>query len=148
MNLLNRIFNTNTIECPRCLGKGHVDWDDIKRLKRELKWLPGSCAYCDEKGTISSELQDKIAVDLTYLTIETLPEEKKRLINNNKEAIERSIDYESRTDSFISQIEFLHFQGNMEPYKIAEFYHLNTTVDPEDQIKLVDYIKRVIELKT
>ena len=39
---------SNLIDCPRCLGKGHVDLQDIKRLRRELFWEPGPhCAYCD-----------------------------------------------------------------------------------------------------
>jgi len=52
MSFFGKLFNKDRIQCPRCLGKGHVDWDDIKRLDKELKWIPGSCAYCNGKGTI------------------------------------------------------------------------------------------------
>ena len=46
----------STIECPRCLGKKHVDQDDIIRLNREEQWLPGPCAYCNELGIVDSDM--------------------------------------------------------------------------------------------
>jgi len=86
MSLINRLFYKEKIECPRCLGNGDVDWDDIKRLKKELKWVPGPCAYCSGKGKVNSDLQSKIDVDTTYLTIDLSPEERKRLMTNDEEA--------------------------------------------------------------
>jgi hypothetical protein len=53
----------NTIECPRCLGKKHVDEADIKRLNRENDWLPGACAYCDERGIVDSNKPENVPVD-------------------------------------------------------------------------------------
>jgi hypothetical protein len=43
MNILKRFFgrSANLDECPRCLGKGHVDMNDIVRLGQELKWSRG-----------------------------------------------------------------------------------------------------------
>ena len=35
--------------CPRCVGKGFVDENDIKRLKSFYNWYPGVCGFC--KGT-------------------------------------------------------------------------------------------------
>lgn len=51
---------TKFIECPRCLGKGHVDDSDIKRLDRENEWIPGPCAYCEEKGSVNESKPDSI----------------------------------------------------------------------------------------
>ncbi len=34
MNLINKLFNKPKVDCPRCLGKGNVDWDDIKDLDK------------------------------------------------------------------------------------------------------------------
>ena len=53
----------NTIECPRCLGKKHVDKADIERLNRQNEWLPGPCAYCEEKGFVDSNTSENIPVD-------------------------------------------------------------------------------------
>ena len=38
--------------CPRCLGKGFVDLNDIKRLDRENEWDQGYCRYCDAQGFV------------------------------------------------------------------------------------------------
>jgi hypothetical protein len=148
MSLIHRLFNKEKIECPRCLGKGNVDWDDIKRLKKELKWIPGSCAYCSGKGKVNPDLKSKIAVDTTYLTIDLSSEERKKLIANDEGARQRAIYHEIHTDSFIAEVEFLYFTGNMESSKIAEFYLLNQPeIDSENRNELVDYINRIIELK-
>jgi hypothetical protein len=33
-------------DCPRCLGKGYVDSDDIERHSMAGVWLPGRCRLC------------------------------------------------------------------------------------------------------
>ena len=40
-------LSNNEMICPRCLGKGFVDLNDIKRLDREDYWGQGYCRYCD-----------------------------------------------------------------------------------------------------
>ena len=45
--------NVGLLTCPRCLGKGIVDTDDIKRLECEDIWLPGTCLYCDGTGKVN-----------------------------------------------------------------------------------------------
>lgn len=62
MNFLNRIFRRNMVECPRCLGKGEVDLEDIKRLKKELFWAPGRCAYCNGNCKVPADRIEKLAV--------------------------------------------------------------------------------------
>jgi hypothetical protein len=59
-----------TIECPRCLGKKHVDESDIERLNRQSDWIPGPCAYCDEKGFVDSNKPENVPVDKVELTYE------------------------------------------------------------------------------
>lgn len=34
MNLFDWLIRKKWIKCPRCLGKGHVDHQDIERLQR------------------------------------------------------------------------------------------------------------------
>ena len=65
----------NTIECPRCLGKKHVDKADIQRLNRQDEWLPGPCAYCEEKGFVDSNKPDEIPIDKVDLAHEVGLEE-------------------------------------------------------------------------
>ena len=46
--------NSNgVILCPRCLGKGNVDEEDIYRLEQKDFWLPGECKYCEGVGKIN-----------------------------------------------------------------------------------------------
>jgi hypothetical protein len=43
MDFLKKLFNSPIAkkQCPRCLGKGHVDLQDIKRLKNGIKVAAG-----------------------------------------------------------------------------------------------------------
>jgi hypothetical protein len=57
------------IKCPRCLGKGEVDWEDIKRLNRLNDWDPGPCAYCDQEGKVLESKALQVApngINLVY----------------------------------------------------------------------------------
>jgi len=47
----NKQENQNMI-CPRCLGKGFVDLNDIKRLGMEKDWEQGYCQYCSGQGDV------------------------------------------------------------------------------------------------
>ena len=151
MNLLNNIFNTKKVECPRCLGKGNVDWDDIKRLKKELRWTPGSCAYCNGKGKVNSKMETNIAVDSSYLTTDLDIKERKLLLNNDVKALERAENFDIQIQDFINQVLFLHKQGNMDSKKITEFYLLpkiKVGVTDSEKEEFEDYIQRVIKLKS
>lgn len=45
-------LNKDEMFCPRCVGKGFVDLNDIKRLDREGEWGMGYCRYCDGQGFV------------------------------------------------------------------------------------------------
>jgi hypothetical protein len=84
INYLDHIHNTNIkimanysfdkeqenqkMICPRCLGKGFVDLNDIKRLGKETRWEQGACPYCGGQGnvkrgkTIEKDPRDSIDV--------------------------------------------------------------------------------------
>ncbi|WP_028981375.1 hypothetical protein [Sporocytophaga myxococcoides] len=149
MNFLNRFFNRgeSQIECPRCLGKGHVDWADIKRLNQVLKWIPGSCAFCNGVGKIDPKMEKKVAVDATYL-VDNLSEIERRLyINGNPEALERAAQYESNLESFVEQVNYLHFHGKLSSEQITEFFllsQINSDSYDDEKAKLTDYINRII----
>lgn len=150
MSLINNLFNNKKIECPRCLGKGNVVWDDIKRLKKGLKWVPGPCAYCDNSGKVNSKLPSKIAVDTSYLTIDLSPEERKKVIANDKDARQRALYHDIQTDNFISEVAYLHFTGNIDAIKIANFYLLHeakSKIDSNNKEELIDYINSIISQK-
>lgn len=150
MNFISKLFKKQKIDCPRCLGKGEVDWDDIKRLEKELKWIPGKCAYCNGLGKVSTEMASRVSVDNTYLTTNISQEERKRLINRDDQATQRANLFETQVNDFILQIEYLHFIGNLEPPKIADFYLIPKTeseVSFTERKELLEYVERVIENK-
>ncbi len=150
MNLVNRFFSNNKVDCPRCLGKGEVNWDDIRRLKKELKWLPGPCAYCLGKAKVYSDFQSKIDIDCTYLTTDLSTAERKKLIANDEGARQRALYHDIKTDCFISEIKYLHFSCKVNSAKIAGFYLLNqnsSTTDSNENNELIEYIEKVISLK-
>ena len=64
MKFLSRLLNGSKtpdepemVTCPRCLGKGHVDEDDIARLKQQGKWRTGACAYCKGTGIVDETMK-------------------------------------------------------------------------------------------
>jgi hypothetical protein len=155
MGLINKLFDRDKgkIECPRCLGKGHVDWDDIKRLNQQLKWKPGKCAYCDGIGKINSKLLSKVSVDNSYLTTDLTKDEKMRLLDKDEGALKRAKENDNQRNNFIKQISFLHFKGGMNSTLIAEFYLIpnedseNNSGSPEqEKVDLIEYIDSVIEI--
>ncbi len=146
MNFIREIFNKKKIDCPRCLGKGNVDWEDIRRLNKKLKWKPGECAYCNGKGKINENFENKVAVDTTYLTSDLNKDERNRIINGNKEAISRGILFEKKADDFINQVKFLKSKGNLTAKEITEFYMIpENEMTNKEKEELEDYVKQIIE---
>lgn len=147
MSFLNKLFNSQKVECPRCLGKGHVNFDDIRRLQKELKWHPGECAYCDATGRISSKMLSKIPVDTTYLTTDIAPEEKELLFAQDINALERAENHDKSVNGFIKQVEYLYFTANLPIEKIFAFYLISEEIYEISQAEkndLIDYIERIV----
>jgi hypothetical protein len=152
MSLLKKVFGSSQSfkECPRCLGKGHVDWDDIKRLNQELKWRPGTCAYCNGIGKVDRKIEDNVPVDASYL-VNNLPEdERKRIINGHPDALEWGKQFEEQVDRFINQICYLHFETGLNSSQIAKFFLIGKEDSGSYEIEkqdFVDYVERVIQKK-
>jgi hypothetical protein len=87
MGFFKRLFKQNKrVEkstCPRCLGKGHVDTEDIIRLKKNGEWEPGPCAYCNASGNVDEAMLSKVAVDAGYLTSDLSELERNAIINKD-----------------------------------------------------------------
>ncbi|WP_281613622.1 hypothetical protein [Flammeovirga sp. SubArs3] len=135
-------METSFVECPRCLGKGHVDHEDIKRHKQELRWLPGTCAYCNGTGKVSKDLIDSVDVDKTYLTNDLSEEEKEKVLNNDLDATMRGIEKEIQSQQIIDHIKDLHFNHELNVDQISTFF---TYENDENKEKLFDFIQRVID---
>ncbi len=149
MRIFN-LFRRSNVKCPRCQGKGFVDWDDIRRLNRQLKWVPAPCAYCDATGKVEKELLSKVAVDCMYLTID-LPESViEKIKEGDKETIEKGKQRELFVDHLIHYAEHHYLTQNMDAESIATLY-LNTEAEKANfsvtKEELIKYIQGVINLK-
>ncbi|WP_196889862.1 hypothetical protein [Aureivirga sp. CE67] len=147
MKIVSNILNKPKAECPRCLGKGNVDWNDIKRLKKELSWLPGKCAYCDGQGKVKSNQINKVAVDTSYLTMDLSLKERELIIDNNFEATEKGKMREREREVFIEEVKYLNSIGKLNPEQIFDFYLIKYEgfdISEEWKIDFLNYIKKII----
>src|ERR1044072_3977598 len=156
MNFLNRFFkrSNDQVTCPRCLGKGHVDENDIKRLKKEMQWLPGNCAYCNGLKTVAADMVNTVPVDLTYLTTELSATERRKLKSNDQNAMQRASDFDAYINEYVEHVAQLYFVENLEVEEIAEQLLQPKPVSPGEnseylqaKTELMDYIAKIIALK-
>lgn len=148
MSLLKNLFGSDSLkQCPRCLGKGFVDDEDIKRLKQELKWKPGTCAYCNGTGKVDKNIEDNIAVDSSFLVMDIPELERKRMIGGHPDALELGRQMDEDREYFIDQICHLHFVAGLNSSQITTFFLLHRDGLPsyeEEYEELLDYVNRVI----
>ena len=150
MNFLNRLFRRNMVDCPRCLGKGNVDLEDIKRLKKELFWGPGKCAYCNGIGKVPPDRIQKISADIEYLTTDLPSWERHKLINGNPDALKRADEHKEVILKIVGEIEHLYYIENKEPDEIADhFFHKlgQPEYSASEKKEMTDYVEEVIKSK-
>lgn len=150
MKFFNRIFRKNWITCPRCLGKGHVDQQDITRLKMEIFWKSGKCAYCKGNGIVPPEGPQRVSPDLAYLSLDLPFEERNRLIRGDKAALERAAEFNMFFLDMVASIEQLYFSENRLPEDIA--HQLFVLSDKQqytaaEKQEMVRYIEKIVSLK-
>lgn len=141
-----KLFAKKTIECPRCLGKGHVDEQDIARLHMQLKWSPGPCAYCNEKGSINPTQLKKVAKDEAYLTVDISQAERKRLLAQDEGAAFRAKSHDENVNFFVKQVEFLHHKG-LDAQTITAFFRIDVDEEAPSRAEMLEYIERIIALR-
>ena len=77
------------IDCPRCLGKGNVNKEDIKRLRREFFWIAdGSCAFCDGKKTVKLDFAKRFNADDWYISSDLDKEDYEKYISRDQEILD------------------------------------------------------------
>lgn len=144
------VFKKSDLECPRCLGKGFVDWEDIRRLNKQLKWVPAPCAYCNASGKTTPDMLLKVPVDITYLTIDLPESEIEKIKNADAETLEKGRIKELFFDNLIKYAAHHYQAKNMNAESIADLY-LKTEDEKAlfsiERENLIQYIEKVIELK-
>lgn len=150
MTFFNFLFKKSHIECPRCLGKAFVDWDDIRRLNKVLKWIPAPCAYCLGSGKINKEMLLKVPVDYAYLTIDLPESEMDRIKEGHEETLEKGRIHELFLDNLIKYAEDHYLNHTMDAESIADLYlrtENETALFTLDKKNVIQYFQKIIELK-
>jgi hypothetical protein len=150
MSLFESLFpKKEKIECPRCLGKGFVDQNDIIRLKKLLYWAPGKCAYCKGKGKINPKLLEKIRVDLEYLTIDKPQSEFKNLIKGDLDSWSRANAFKDDVQEVLIYLDYLYEIENLEISEIAKKMISNADLDltEEAETEWIKYIETYFQSK-
>ena len=144
MSFLKDLFKKETVECPRCLGKGYVDSNDIKRLGMESAWTPGECAYCGGTGRVDPKTISKVAVNENYLTNELPESERKKVVKGNRRALERAALFNDE-ESTVANIRELYFNQGYSIDQIADLYVDSMPEwDDEDRNEWLAYISNVV----
>jgi hypothetical protein len=111
------------IDCPRCLGKGNVDFNDIKRLRREFFWTIGPyCAFCNGNKQVNFSFASKFNADDWFITSDLLDDQYQKYINGDEELI----------NEIKKQEELIYFVGNF-----IMNYHFGLGLDKETVLKLL-----------
>ncbi|SHF76783.1 hypothetical protein [Flavobacterium defluvii] len=150
MSIFKHLFNKSEPQCPRCLGKGFVDWDDIRRLNKVLKWVPAPCAYCNGSGKTTKEMLANVPVDMTYLTIDLPESEIEKIKNGDIETLEKGKQKELFLENLIKYVQDHYLNKNMTAEDIAELYLRTESENAQFSIErqnLIQYIRQIIELK-
>lgn len=150
MSLFNFLFKKSNVECPRCLGKTFVDWDDIRRLNRQLKWVPAPCAYCLGTGKVPKEMLLKVPIDCTYLTIDLPESEMEKIKEGNEETLEKARLHDLFLENLIKYAEHHYLNSKMDALSIADLYLKTEDENASFSLErknLIQFIEKVIEVK-
>ncbi|MFI8605170.1 hypothetical protein ACIGCP_11950 [Cellulophaga baltica] len=146
--MIINLFQKPTEKCPRCLGKGFVDNDDINRLNKKLEWASGKCAYCCEKGKVNKLTISNIPADLSYLTLERTKIERWKLILGNEKAKKRAKLYQENLKDLINHISKQYFVGELDFETIADLHFARFekhNVSVKEKKEFIKYIGEVVE---
>ncbi|WP_445711810.1 hypothetical protein [Flavobacterium sp.] len=147
--MIINLFKKPTEKCPRCLGKGFVDNNDIERLNKRLEWAPGKCAYCNGKGKVHIQTISNVPVNLSYLTVERPKIERWKLLLGNKNAKKKAEIYQENINNFINDIVKQYFVINLDFETIADLHFARLKkkeVSIKERKEFLEYIEKVVEL--
>lgn len=111
------------IDCPRCLGKGHVDKQDVIRLRRIFYWMPGPhCAFCNGLKRVELSFASRFNADDWYITSDLSLEEYQKYIDKDPDLLKELEAHE-------------HYITNISNIIIQ--YHYRLKLSKEDTRKII-----------
>jgi hypothetical protein len=148
MFTLKLLFKKPKEQCPRCLGKGTVDWNDIERLHKKLVWLPGKCAYCNGNGKVHEETLSIVPADISYLSANLSKIERWKILSGDKNARKRVKAYEEALAKMIDKIARQYYVDGLDLETIVDIHFAslkNDKVSPKERQDFLEYTKKVVE---
>jgi DnaJ-class molecular chaperone len=131
--------------CPRCLGKGHVDDEDIRRLNMKGDWIPGKCMYCYGNGKVLQRMIEKVPVDEYYLNTSLDEASRKRFLEEDPRELSRAVQVKTYNAMLKDKVLELHTLQDMSPEKIAnELIMGRYGIPASDRELILEWIKSVV----
>ena len=134
----------NLIDCPRCLGKGHVDIQDIKRLRRELFWEPGPCAYCDGKKVVELNFATNINADDWFITSDVDQELLQRYLDKDQKVIAEAREMEENIKLIANFIYNLYINEDKNREEIVNLLIQDIKITKKEAADYVDHVIKLI----
>ncbi len=149
MTIFKLLFKKPNFQCPRCLGKGLVNWNDIEYLNKKLEWKPGKCAYCNGVGKVYEEMISKVLVDISYLTTNLSKIERWRIILGDKNANNRAKIYDESLLKIIDNIATQHYVSGLDVETIVDLYfaRFKRKISNIERQEFLEYAEKVIEFR-
>jgi hypothetical protein len=120
---MNSEDKSKLIDCPRCLGKGHVDKQDVIRLRRIFFWVPGPhCAFCNGIKRVELSFASRFNADDWFITSDLSLEMYQKYIDKDPELLAKL----EAQEHYIQNISNLIIQ-----------YHYRLKLSKEDTRKII-----------
>ncbi|MBU2996654.1 hypothetical protein KO500_09415 [Cellulophaga baltica] len=143
------LLKEGEVTCPRCLGDGHVNKDDIIRLNKVGVWGTGNCAYCNATGVVEAELAERVPVDLANLTTCLSDNDREKILSKDKKNTTQnmgsSLEEKPKEDNELS--EFSTTELDMAFVAITQIPNARTNIEALRKMSklLAEYKNRGIE---
>jgi hypothetical protein len=88
------------IDCPRCLGKGSVDKQDVIRLRQMFFWMPGPiCAFCNGLKKVNQSFAYRFNADDWFITTDLSIDDYQKYIDRDPALLAKNLAYEEMINS-------------------------------------------------
>jgi hypothetical protein len=112
------------IDCPRCLGKGAVDKQDVIRLRRIFFWMPGPhCAFCNGLKRIEMSFASRFNADDWFITSDLSLEMYQKYIDKDPELLAQLEAHENYIVNISNLIIHYHYRLKLSQEDTRKIIH-------------------------
>ncbi|MDF1697758.1 MAG: hypothetical protein P1U56_18065 [Saprospiraceae bacterium] len=109
--------------CPRCLGKGYIDAEDIERLNRKRAWEAGLCAYCMGKQKVSIKQSQILKANNGFLSSNLIPTVREKLVDGDKELLKTAQKVNELLENYLENYNvdsLIQYVDTLEKYEVPD----------------------------